>query len=217
MGSSGASSNTGERPRHKVDIKSFAMSRHEITFAQYDQFAKATGRKLPDDLYMDREIHPVIYVSWDDAYYYVKWLSEQTGKNYRLPSESEWEYAASAGVSAPFWWGFDEEPNRAHCFGCGTGLDPRKPAKVGNFAPNAFGVYDTAGNIGEWIKDCWHDNYKGAPSDNSVWEGGDCAYRVVRGGSYSSPPRSIRSAKRDKLKSDAAYDHVGIRVVRDAD
>ena len=215
MGSPGSSGNIDERPRHKVTIKKFAISKYEITFVEYDRFAKATGRKLPDNLYMDRDVTPVIFVSWDDAYYYVKWLSEQTGKKYRLPSESEWEYAASAATGTPFWWGFKEEPGKAHCFGCETGLDPRKPAKIGNFDPNPFGIYDTSGNVAEWVRDCWHDNYDNAPSDNSVWEGGDCAYRVVRGGSFSSPPQSIRSTKRDKLKSDARYDHVGIRVVRD--
>jgi formylglycine-generating enzyme required for sulfatase activity/serine/threonine protein phosphatase PrpC len=217
MGSSGSSRYTDERPRHKVNAKKFAVSQYEITFAQYDVYANASGRKLPDSLYMDRETSPVIFISWDDAYYYVKWLTEQTGKIYRLPSEAEWEYMASGGKKSSFWWGFDEEPKRAHCFGCGTGLDPRKPTKIGSFEPNQFGVYDTAGNVAEWVHDCWHENYKGAPSTTEVWEGGDCAYRVVRGGSYSSPPQSLRTAKRDKFKSDSAYDHIGIRVVRELD
>lgn len=215
MGSPGSSRHADERPRHSVKMSEYAISKYEITFAQYDKFAAATNRKSPDNLYMDRETHPVIFVTWDDAYYYVKWLSEQTGQKYRLPSESQWEYAAGSGKRSPFWWGFKEEPKRAHCFGCGSGLDPRKPTKIGSFAPNGFGVYDTAGNVAEWVHDCWHDNYKDAPADDEVWEGGDCAYRVARGGSYSSPPQSIRHAKRDKFKSDSAYDHIGIRVVRE--
>jgi len=217
MGSSASSRFADERPRHTVKVKSFAISKYEVTFAEYDKFANATNRKKPDDLYMDRETHPVIYVEWDDAYYYAKWLSEQTGKKYRLLTESEWEYAASTGKKSPFWWGFDEEPGRAHCFSCKTGLDPRKPSKVGGFAANKFGVHDTAGNVSEWVKDCWHENYKGAPSDSGVWEGGNCTFRAVRGGAYLSPQQSIRSAKRDKLKSDAGYDHVGIRLARDLD
>jgi len=217
MGSPGSSRHADERPRHTVSIEAFASSKYEITFAQYDKFAKATGRKLPDDLYLDRETHPVIYVTWDDAYYYAKWLGEQTGKKYRLPSESRWEYAAGTGKRSPFWWGFKEEPNRAHCFGCGSGFDPRKPTKIGSFEPNGFGLYDTAGNVAEWVHDCWHDNYENAPSTGEVWEGGDCAYRVARGGSYSSPPQSIRHTKRDKFKSDSAYDHIGLRVVRELD
>jgi len=215
MGSPGTSRFAEERPRHTVKVKKFAFSKYEITFLQYDKFAKATKRPLPDNLYMDRATHPVIYVSWDDAYYYAKWLSEQTGKTYRLPSEAEWEYAAGGGNDATFWWGYDEKLNMAHCFGCGTGLDPRKPTKVGSFKANQFNIYDTAGNVLEWVQDCWHDNYIEAPTNGNVWEGGDCAYRVVRGGSYSSPPQSLRTAKRDKFKSDQAYDQIGIRIVRE--
>ncbi len=217
MGGSSSSRFTDERPRHTVNVKSFAVSKFEVTFVEYDKFANATNRKPPNDLYMDRETHPVIFVKWDDAYYYAKWLSEQTGKKYRLLSESEWEYAASTGTKSPFWWGFVEEAGKAHCFSCKTGLDPRKPSKVGGFEANQFGLHDTAGNVAEWVKDCWHENYIGAPSDSEVWEGGDCTYRVVRGGAYISPQQSIRSAKRDKLKSDAGYDHVGIRIARELD
>ena len=213
MGST-SSRNSNERPRHEVTVDQFAISQHEITFAEYDAFAEATNRKIPDSLYMDRATHPVVFVSWDDAYYYTKWLSEETGERYKLPSEAEWEYMASTGKKSTFWWGYDEEPNRAHCFGCGTGLDPRKPTKVGSFGANAFGVYDTAGNVSEWVHDCWHDNYNGAPKYAEAWEGGDCSYRAVRGGAYSTPPQSIRNVKRDKFKSDKAYDHIGIRVLR---
>lgn len=214
MGST-SSKNSNERPRHDVSVEQFAVSQYEVTFAEYDLFAKAKGKKIPDSLYLDRETHPVIYVSWDDAYYYTKWLSEETGQKYRLATEAEWEYFASTGKKTTFWWGYDEEPNRAHCFGCGTNLDPRKPTKIGSFEPNAFGLHDTSGNVSEWVHDCWHNNYKGAPAYSEVWEGGDCSYRVVRGGAYSTPPQSIRNARRDKFKSDKAYDHIGIRVVRD--
>jgi len=214
MGSA-SSRNSNERPRHEVTVKQFAVSQYEITFTEYDLFAKATGRKIPDSLYLDRATHPVIYVTWDDAYYYAKWLSQETGQRYRLINEAEWEYLASTGKKSTFWWGYDEEPNRAHCVGCGTNLDPRKPTKIGSFEPNAFGIYDTSGNVSEWVHDCWHKNYNGAPELAEVWEGGDCSYRVTRGGAYSTPPQSIRNAKRDKFKSDKAYDHIGIRVARE--
>ena len=217
MGSPSISIQTDERPQHSVTLKSFAISKYEITFTEYDQFAQATDRKLPDNLYMDRDTSPVIFVSWDDAYYYTKWLSEQTGHKYRLPTESEWEYAASGGQETPFWWGFDEKTGMAHCLTCDSPFDPRKPAKIGSFQPNQFGLYDTAGNVSEWVQDCWHDNYKEAPVDGSVWEGGDCTQRIVRGGSFISPQQSIRRTKRDKFRSDSGYDHVGIRVVREAD
>ncbi len=214
MGSSSAK-NSNERPRHDVSVEKFAVSQYEITFTEYDLFAKAEGRKIPDSLYLERETHPVIFISWDEAYYYTKWLSEETGEKYRLANEAEWEYMASTGKKSAFWWGYNEEPNRAHCFGCGTNLDPRKPTKIGTFEPNAFGVYDSSGNVAEWVHDCWHDNYNDAPKYAEIWEGGDCSYRVVRGGAYSTPPQSIRSAKRDKYKSDKVYDHIGIRVVRE--
>ena len=84
-----------------------------------------------------------------------------------------------------------------------------------SFAANRFGVHDTAGNVAEWVRDCWHDNYNGAPAEATVWEGGDCAYRVARGGAFSSPAQSIRHAKRDRYKSDQIYDHIGFRVMRE--
>jgi len=215
MGSPSTSTNADERPQHTVKLKKFSISKYEITFSEYDKFAKATGRKIPDNLYMDRATTPVIFVSWDDAYNYTRWLAEQTGKKYRLASEAEWEYATSGGQKSPFWWGFSEEVAKAHCFTCESQFDPRKPTKTGTFEPNQFGVYDTAGNVAEWVHDCWHNNYNGAPDDGSVWEGGDCTQRIARGGSYISPQQSIRTAKRDKFKSNTGYDHIGIRVVRE--
>lgn len=214
MGSTSSRYNE-ERPRHNVKVKSFAVSKYEITFEQYYTYAEATGKRKPDNLYLDISTHPVVFISWDDAYNYTKWLSKETGKRYRLASEAEWEYMASTGKKTPFWWGYDEEPNRAHCFGCGSAFDPRKQTKIGSFKPNAFGIYDTAGNVAEWVHDCWHDNYKDAPSYAEVWEGGDCSFRVARGGAFSSPPQSLRNQRRDKFKSDKLYDHIGIRVVRD--
>jgi formylglycine-generating enzyme required for sulfatase activity len=216
MGSPGSSRHAEERPRHSVRVGRFAISKYEITFEQYDQFAAASGRKVPDNLYMDRKTHPVIFVTWDDAYYYTDWLSEQTGEKYRLPSEAEWEYAASAGKRSPYWWGFEIDPNMAHCqIGCSTPYDPKKPTAVGSFKPNPFGIFDTSGNVAEWVEDCWHEDYTNAPTTAKVWVGGDCVYRAVRGGSYFSPEDSIRHSKRDKFKSDQAYDHIGIRVIRE--
>lgn len=217
MGSPASSRFAEERPRHKVNISSFSVSKYEITVADYTKFAKATNRKLPKKALANKPQYPITYVKWDDAYNYVKWLKQQTGKKYRLLSESEWEYIGSTGKKSAFWWGYDESSGKAHCFGCDSGLDPRAPAKVGFFEANDFGVHDTAGNVAEWVRDCWHRNYQGAPTDNEVWEGGDCAYRVVRGGGFASPQQSIRSAKRDRLKSDLGYEHVGIRIARDLD
>ena len=216
MGSPGSSRHREERPRHTVKVKKFAIGKFEITFEQYDLYANAAGRKLPDNLYMDRKTHPVIFLTWDDAFYYAEWLGEQTGAIYRLPSEAEWEYAASAGKRSPYWWGYNIEAKMAHCqIGCGTPYDPKKPTAIGSFEPNPFGIYDTAGNVAEWVEDCWHEDYTNAPTTGKAWVGGDCVFRAVRGGSYFSPEDSIRHSKRDKFKSDQAYDHIGVRVVRE--
>lgn len=204
-----------ERPQREVAVQRFAMSQYEITFAEYDRFARATGRRVPDSAGMDRSTHPVIQVTWEDAASYAEWLSRETGRNYRLPSEAEWEYAAGLGRDSSYWWGFNLKPGMAHCFGCETDLDPRRPTRVGSFDPNPFGLHDMYGNVAEWVQDCWNNSYQGAPTDGSAWLEGDCNYRVVRGGSYLSPPPSIRSARRDRFRAASTYDTIGIRVVRE--
>ena len=213
MGSS-SSTNSDERPRREVNVAQFAVSQYEITVAEYAPFAAASGRGQPAARGQTQN-SPVRSVSWDDARAYADWLSAETGQRYRLASEAEWEYMASTGRKTPFWWGYEQGVGRAHCFDCESGLDTGGPARIGNFEANAFGVYDTAGNVAEWVQDCWHKNYTGAPADASVREGGDCSLRVVRGGAYRSPAQSIRSAKRDKFKADQVYEYIGIRVVRE--
>ena len=211
MGSS-RSTSPEERPRREVSVAQFAVSQYEITVAEYARFAAASGRAAARGLTQNS---PVRSVSWDDARAYAAWLSAETGQRYRLASEAEWEYMASTGKRTSYWWGREPGVGRAHCFDCESGLDTGRPARIGNFEANAFGVYDTAGNVAEWVQDCWHKNYAGAPADASVREGGDCSLRVVRGGAYRSPAQSIRSAKRDKFKADQAYEYIGIRVVRE--
>jgi formylglycine-generating enzyme required for sulfatase activity len=203
-----------EAPRHAVQVRAFAISVNEVTFTEYDRFAKATGRKLPDSGGQDRNTHPVTDVSWDDALAYTRWLGKQTGKKYRLPSEAEWEYAARGGTRTSFWWGSDKGQGNAHCFDCGSELNTGKPAKVGSYKPNPFGLYDTAGNVWEWVHDCYHRNYQGAPEDGSVWEGGDCSVRVVRGGAFRSPSNSMRVENRESFPSGKGQYNVGIRLAR---
>ena len=204
-----------EGPRHTVKIKKFAVSQNEITFDEYDVFAKATQKNIPNPNIKDRKNLPVNFVSWNDANDYAKWLSEQTGQKYRLLSEAEWEYVASTGKKSTFWWGYEEEPNRAHCAICGSKFDLSKPTKISSFEPNAFGIYDTSGNVSEWVQDCWHENYKGAPNDGSVWVGGDCSIHIARGGSYASPQQSIRNTKREKFKTNEKLQRIGIRIARE--
>jgi formylglycine-generating enzyme required for sulfatase activity len=214
MGSSGSSPRFEERPRHTVALPAFAVSKHEVTFQEYDRFARATGRRLPYDEGWGRGERPVINVSWKDATAYAKWLSRQTGHTYRLPTEAQWEFVARAGSTTPHWWPESSGEIPANCFDCGSRWDGKMPAPVGSFQANGFGLHDTAGNVQEWTRDCYHNSYKGAPSDGSAWQSAGCSQRVVRGGAYSSPVDSLRSAKRAQFDQDTRLDNLGFRVVR---
>ena len=158
----------------------------------------------------------MINVSWEDAKAYAAWLSEQTGKRYRLPSESEWEYAARAGTETAYSWGNEIGVNRANCDGSGSKWSDKRTSPVGSFEPNAFGLYDMHGNVQEWVEDCWHDNYEGAPTDGSAWTSGDDgSLAVVRGGSWFNAPRGLRAAYRDRDSPSGRFDNVGFRLVQD--
>ncbi len=216
-----------ERPQHRVTVAAFAMSRCEITFAQYDAFATATGRKLPRDEEWGRGQRPVINVTWEDATAYTQWLSKQTGESYRLPTEAEWEYAARAGTTTPFYTGacitseqanYNGEYDYNNC-GAKTGLYRKKTIEVDALPQpaNPWGLYHMAGNVWEWTQDCWHEDYTNAPSDSKAWaegQGGDCASRVLRGGSWINNPRIIRSAIRIWNTTNVADIYVGFRVAR---
>ena len=215
MGGASAIVAPDETPRHTVTVRPFAVSIYEITFEDYYRFAKATGRSRPDNNGWDIKTHPVVDVSWNDAIAYTEWLSKQTGKTYRLLSEAEWEYAARGGTTSSYWWGPKPGSNNAHCFDCKSEYNTSKPAKIGTYESNPFGLYDTAGNVYEWVHDCYHRNYNDAPTDGSVWQGGDCSVRVVRGGAYRSPANSMRVENRETFKSDKGQYNVGIRVARD--
>ena len=211
-----------EGPVHRVRIgKSFAVGRYEVTFAEWDACRRGGGcRHTPSDKGWGRSRRPVMEVSWDDAQQYVRWLSRRTGKRYRLLSESEWEYAARAGTRTRYFWGDFVGRNRANCDGCGSRWDLRQTAPVGSFSPNAFGLHDLHGNVREWVADCWHDNYEGAPSDERVWHaerGGDCRFRMMRGGAWLNPPLHLRSATRFRYGTDARVDFVGFRVASKLD
>ncbi len=209
------------QPVRTVSIaKPFAVSKHEVTFEQYERFAEASGRALPDDKEWGRSNRPVINVSWDDAKAYAEWLSVQTGKTYRLLSEAEWEYVARAKTETMFWWGSDIGESRANCSECGSAWDGLQTAPVGSFVPNAFGLYDTAGNVWEWVEDCWHDTYENAPEDGSAWleaNGGQCTLRVVRGGSWFNDPEDLRSAYRFNGSRDYGDNDIGFRLAQDLD
>ncbi|TGO03097.1 hypothetical protein PN36_12910 [Candidatus Thiomargarita nelsonii] len=212
---------SSEKPVHKVSIKRFAMGQNEVTFAEYDKFAQATGREKPNDRGWGRGNRPVINVSWHDATAYAKWLSQQTGKQYNLPSEAQWEYAARAGTETKYWWGNTASHEYANYGNWGPVVKGKDrweyTAPVGSFAPNPFGIYDTVGNVWEWCADSWHGTYKGAPTDGQVWRGGDESYRVLRGGSWLNGPRVARTAFRNWDGSDVRLGYFGFRVIRGAD
>ncbi len=202
-------------PQHDVRIPPFLIGAYEVTFDQYDRFARATGRPLPSDYGFGRGTQPVIGVTWADAVAYADWLGRQTGHQYRLPSEAEWEYVARAGKNGSYPWGFGMEHGRAVCFDCGTPWDNRSPAPVGSFDPNAFGLYDTAGNALEWVADCYTPGYDGAPTDGSAMLGGDCTRRVARGGAFNKPSTSIRTYVRAPFAPDTRLNMLGFRVARE--
>ena len=217
MGSSSTSANFDERPRHKVDLRSFAISKREITFDEYNKFANATGRRRPADEGWGRGQRPVINVSWQDAVAYTKWLSDQTGSQYRLPTEAEWEFAASAGSEARFWWGNNVGSRNANCFDCGSEWSGVKTAPVGSFSASAYSVQDMLGNVMEWVQDCYQKSYNSAPADGSaVITAGECKQRVVRGGGFDSPADSVRSASRDSRVETSRLNNLGFRVVKAA-
>lgn len=204
-----------ERPRHRVTLaRPFAIGRREVTFAEWDRCVAASAcRHRPNDQGWGRGDRPVLDVSWSDAKAFTAWLSQVTGQRYRLPTEAEWEYAARAGATTAYWWGREIGTGRANCAGCG-GLEGQT-VPVGSFPANRFGLFDTAGNIAEWVEDCWHDSYRGAPADGSAWTTGACRERVLRGGSFGNNPSYLRSSSRFKYDVDVRYVGNGFRVVRE--
>lgn len=201
-----------EKPTHKVTIaRPFTMGKHEVTFLQYDYYVWSEKRKkdtpvdYPPDQGWGRFDRPVIHVSWDDAKAYVRWLSDKTGKPYRLPTEAEWEYAARDGKEAAYWWGKRFAENKANC-------SSDRTSRVGSFPASRWGLFDMHGNVFEWVEDAWHNSYEGAPTDGSAWEGGGAVSRVLRGG-LRHFPRDCRAGSRDFNSPDNRSDYrIGFRV-----
>ena len=252
-------SKIGERPQHPVTVDAFALGLYEVTREEYAAFVAATRRTsaacwmptLDDEDNVQHSYegswrdppgieqgdgHPVMCVNWEDAQAYVRWLSEQTGQDYRLPSEAEWEYATRAGTTTAYSWGNDTGETCGYANGPDFSLrvhfgfqdGPAAPlfldcndrtvwtAPVGSYVPNDFGLYDMHGNVFEWVEDCWHENYRRAPSDGTAWtSGGDCSLRVLRGGSgMAFYPSSLRSANRYWIATGIRYTIFGFRVAR---
>jgi len=236
-----------EGPQRRVAIGAFALGKYDVTVAEFLLFLEDTDyQPVPCQPLIglswkterrglayspggtDPPLWPASCLNWNDAEAYVSWLNSKvrnlpsaaghrTGP-YRLPSEAEWEYAARAGSTTARWWGDQIGVGNANCDSCGSRWDGRTLAPVGTFGPNQFGLYDMLGNVWQWVADCWHDSYLGAPTDGEVWAGGDCTHHVVRGGSWANVPILIRSAERGSVNTqggDFDYSNVtGFRVAR---
>ena len=213
-----------EGPQHLVTIpQPFAVGKYEVTVEQYAEFVRETkhstgycGNDSDHGSWRDpsglkqTDNHPVVCVSWDDASEYVYWLSVKTGHEYRLLTEAEWEYAARAGTTTAYHFGRMVLANMAQYASNGT-------AAVGSFPDNAFGLHDMHGNVWEWVEDCWHGDYTGAPTDGSAWISGcddDDDPRVLRGGSWDVGPQFLRSADRGRYSASYRSLNFGFRVAR---
>lgn len=224
-----------EGPLHEVTIPdALAVGAFEVTFREWQTCVEDGGcRRTPNDESWGRFDRPVIDVNWSEARQYVEWLSEETGFEYRLLSEAEWEYVARAGMSASRYWegiasaaceyanvaddaarssGGLRWPETWSFDDCNDGFDATAPA--GSFSPNAFGLHDALGNVWEWTQDCWNDRYVQAPNDGSAWETGDCGRRVVRGAAWNTQPEQVRVAVRDGVRARTRSNNLGFRVVR---
>ena len=201
-----------ESPRHAVRIeRPFAIGRFSVTFAQWDACVDDGGCDgyRPDDAGWGRGDRPVIFINWADSQSYLRWLSARTGRAYRLASEAEWEYAARAGSRTWYFFGNAIDHTKANYDSPGGTLP------VGSFAPNAFGLYDMTGNVAQWVQDCHHESYIGAPADGSAWLAGDCNLRNVRGGAWSLHGWSVRTAQRIGDPVAMRNNHLGFRVAVD--
>ena len=233
---SGVNCQDREMPVREVSVgQPFALSKNEVTLASFRRFVEATGHVMGESCWTQEHghyrehsgrdwrdpgfrqtgRHPVTCVSWNDAKAYVNWLSAETGQQYRLPSEAEWEYAARAGSSSAYSWGNTVRRKRANCANCRTRWDGDKTSPAGSFPANAFGVHDMHGNVWEWVQDCSSRNYEGAPGDASARLGNDCSGHVLRGGSWSNLPKHLRSANRSWLAAENRSFNLGFRVARD--
>jgi formylglycine-generating enzyme required for sulfatase activity len=217
-----------EQPPHLVRILApLAFGRTPVTVAQWaacvgegwcqptaDQSA-GQGAGIGEGAAGGGGNRPVTNVNWDDVQQFLGWLRFKTGHVYRLPSEAEFEYAARGNTTSRYWWGNTIGINNANCQACGSEWDNRMPAPVGSFKPNPFGLYDTLGNVWQWVQDCWQDSYKGAPDDGRVRGGETCDNRVVRGGAWDRKPRSLRAGNRGHLAVTGRTVDVGFRVIRE--
>ncbi|MCX7099617.1 MAG: SUMF1/EgtB/PvdO family nonheme iron enzyme [Methylococcales bacterium] len=210
----GSNEYENEQPIHPVTLAHpFYLGKYPVTFAEYALFVQATQRQLPNDEGWGKGKRPVINVSWQDANNYAAWLSAQTGNAYRLPTEAEWEYACRARANSRFYWG--DNGQLAADYACFWGNSDGKTHSVGEKRPNAWGLYDMAGNVWEWVQDGYSDNYQQAQNDGKPYESANCAARVVRGGSWFNEYLLLRSANRFRIIPDLRSFDIGFRLAQD--
>ncbi len=211
-----------EGPQHRVRVSQFALGRYEVTKGEFNAFVVATTREFVWH-FEQSDNAPVVNLSWQDAQAYLRWLGSQTGEEFRMPSEAEWEYAARAGTQTTWHWGDDRAAgcpyanlaNDGYVYICDPPDRFPRGSPVGSFQPNQFGLYDMAGNVFEWVEDCYHDSYSGGPTNGVAWTTGDCSTRVIRGGGWNYDQSQVRSAFRHKRDpTESAWAVTGFRVAK---
>jgi formylglycine-generating enzyme required for sulfatase activity/class 3 adenylate cyclase len=205
----GSNDDVTEKPPHQVTIKPFAISKYPISVRDWNDCAAAKACTFAAT---GKDDAPVTNVSWTDAKQFVAWLAGAMRKAYRLPSEAEWEYAARGGTQTKYWWGDQFQSGMANCKNCNDIATAEQPIKVGSFKPNPFGLYDMGGGVDQWVEDCWHKNYQGAPADGSAWVEAECASHVIRSGSWKNDARYVRPSNRDSYDTNVRYPTHGFRV-----
>jgi formylglycine-generating enzyme required for sulfatase activity/class 3 adenylate cyclase len=205
----GSNDDITEKPPHPATLKPFSIGKYPVTVHEWNECSAAKACAVAAT---GKDDAPVTNVSWTDAKQFVAWLAAATRKPYRLPSEAEWEYAARAATQTKYWWGDQMQSGMANCKSCTEVAATEQPIKVGSFKPNAFGLYDMGGGVDQWVEDCWHKNYQGAPSDGSAWVEGDCTSHVIRSGSWKNDARYVRPANRDSYDTNVRYPTHGLRV-----
>ncbi|NML32485.1 SUMF1/EgtB/PvdO family nonheme iron enzyme [Paraburkholderia antibiotica] len=218
-GSFAMGSNTddpSEKPVHHVSIGApFAIGKYPVTVEQWNVCVAANAcQKLTPESNTNKAA-PARDLSWDDAQQYIKWLVKTTGKPYRLPTESEWEYADRGGTTTAYWWGEQMRKGAANCKDCGDPWHKEGPESVGTFGANPLGLYDMNGGVWEWTADCWHNSYQGAPVDGHAWDNPGCEVRVIRGGSWREGGDYMLSATRFKYSASVRQSQDGFRVAKD--
>jgi formylglycine-generating enzyme required for sulfatase activity len=214
MGSNSA--DPSEKPAHRVAINApFAIGKFEVTAEQWTACVTAEACPRIATVAGSPANAPARDISWNDAQQFVKWLSKLSGQAYRLPTEAEWEYAARGGTDSRHWWGDKMQAGQANCAGCGDPWQQLAPAPVGSFAANPYGLHDTSGSVWEWVSDCWHSSYRGAPANGQAWDEPNCTVRVIRGGSWRDGTGYMLSSTRFKYDASVRNAQNGFRVARD--